>query len=244
MNAVTRVFELTGRRMYPVARVFRTMAPIVARSLLALAFTAAGGGVLGAQGTIAGIALDDDTGAAMPCISVSLVRSDGDVVASTQTLSDGAFMMPSPDAGEYRLRFKMWGAHLLYSPYDTLAPDVNRETIHRLEFRLAADEKGVTRYSDSNPNRPPLPVNRSAAPDYPYVAKQNGRDGEVLMRYLVNDDGTVREDFTHAVEQTHATFERAVRKYVHTTAFTPSYRDNQPVCALVFQQFKFSVSRP
>lgn len=214
----------------------------VARSALALALTTAAAGALGAQGIIAGIALDEETGTAMPCIDVSLTGSDGKVVTSTQTLSDGAFGLPAPDTGVYRLRFKMWGAHLLFAPEDTLSPDANRETIHRLGFRIASDESGVRRYADSNPNRPPRPVNANAAPEYPYAAKQDRRSGEVVMRYLVNDDGTVREDFTRSAGHTDAIFERAVRKFVHTTEFKPSSRDGEPACALVLQRFKFSLA--
>ncbi len=196
------------------------------------------------QGMIAGIALDEKSGDALPCIDVSLVRNDSEVVTRTRTLSDGAFMIPSPPAGVYRLKFTMFGAFPLESPPDTLAPDVDRETVHRLGFRIASSESGEWGYVSSDADRPPRPIDRKASPQYPYVAVQQRRDGEVFMRYLVNVDGTVREQFTQSAGHSDAVFERTVRKFIHATAFEPGRRNHKAVCDLVLQRFKFTVHKP
>ncbi len=216
----------------------------VVRVAFACVFSVAAAGSLYAQGTIAGIALDETTGGALPCIDVSLVRNDGEVVARTRTLGDGAFMMPAPPSGVYRIKFRMFGAYTLESPYDTLTPDADRETIHKLGFRIATSESSEWGYSSSDGDRPPRPIDREARPQYPYLASQNRRDGEVFMRYLVNADGTVREQFTQSVADSHATFERTVRKFIHSTAFEPGHRNQQPVGDLVLQRFSFKVLKP
>jgi protein TonB len=64
-------------------------------------------------------------------------------------------------------------------------------------------------------------------PDYPFAAKREGLDGEVLVEFIVDETGRVLSP--HVVRSTNAVFEEASLRAVAKWRFEPGRRDSQIV---------------
>jgi TonB family protein len=87
-------------------------------------------------------------------------------------------------------------------------------------------------------------VANSAAPAYPPQLLAEGVEGSVLVRYVVDTDGTPDVNSFRIVSTTRREFADAVRQALPHMRFTPARIDERPVKQLVEQPFTFRISRP
>lgn len=78
-----------------------------------------------------------------------------------------------------------------------------------------------------------------AAPLYPYDARREGRSGEVLVEFTVDESGRVRE--ARAVRSTHAGFEDAALRAVARWVFEPGRRHGRVVAFRMAVPIVFNV---
>lgn len=192
-----------------------------------------------AQGAVAGYVFDKTTGRAMPCIDVALVRGDSEVVARTRTVAGGGFILAPPATGQYRLRFSAYGVRSAFTPPDTLSPLSERDVVYRIVFNTARDSTTRARWTDADPDAPPLPIDPTAGPQYPEAMRRSALEGNVVARYLVDSMGVIDEASIERLLESDQRLFAAVRTFLQTARFRPGRRDNAPVCDLVTQEFRF-----
>jgi periplasmic protein TonB len=87
-------------------------------------------------------------------------------------------------------------------------------------------------------------VATSAAPAYPPQLLSEGIEGSVLVRYVVDADGTPDVSSFRVISMTRREFADAVREALPHMRFTPARIDERPVRQLVEQPFSFRIRRP
>jgi TonB family protein len=78
---------------------------------------------------------------------------------------------------------------------------------------------------------------------YPDFYREDGKDGDVWMSFVVTAAGTVDSSSIHVLLSDGEGFESNVRSAVARTRFTPGRRNGVPISMRVFQQFTFRIVR-
>jgi protein TonB len=78
-------------------------------------------------------------------------------------------------------------------------------------------------------------------PRYPDALRARGADGAVLARYVVGEDGRVRDGSVAIVEATDSLLAASVRAALRTARFRPAEVGGRPVAQLVEQRFLFAL---
>jgi protein TonB len=89
-------------------------------------------------------------------------------------------------------------------------------------------------------DRPPRVV-RKTAPRYPLAAKRRDITGSVVVRFLVDPEGRVR-DVSVVRSEPEGVFERSVLQCLPHWRFKPGYLDGRPVPTWVVLPVRFDVS--
>lgn len=84
----------------------------------------------------------------------------------------------------------------------------------------------------------------SAAPVYPPAMAREGKEGHVLMRYVVDTTGRVDMTMSAMLQSSHPLFAEAVREVLPRMRFTPAMVGGQKVRQLVEQNFTFRMALP
>jgi TonB family protein len=87
-------------------------------------------------------------------------------------------------------------------------------------------------------------VATSAAPAYPPLLLNEGIEGTVLVRYVVEANGLADSSSLQIITATRREFADAVRAAIPHMRFTPARIDERPVRQLVEQPFSFRIQRP
>ena len=85
----------------------------------------------------------------------------------------------------------------------------------------------------------PSPAN--GAPVYPASLRSSGVIGDVLVRFVVAENGRVEEGSIDVVETTHPLFADAVRRWLLRNRYAPAELSGQPVRQLVEQRVEFTL---
>lgn len=87
-------------------------------------------------------------------------------------------------------------------------------------------------------------VATSAAPAYPPLLLNEGIEGTVVVRYVVEANGLADSSSLQIISATRREFADAVRAAIPHMRFTPARIDELPVRQLVEQPFSFRIQRP
>ncbi|MEA3245374.1 MAG: M56 family metallopeptidase [Gemmatimonadota bacterium] len=82
----------------------------------------------------------------------------------------------------------------------------------------------------------------SPSPSYPDILKMAGVEGEVLVQFVVEPDGTMMPGSVKILKSTHPLFTAAVNKALMEARYTPAEVDGKKVRQLVQRPFVFSIS--
>lgn len=83
----------------------------------------------------------------------------------------------------------------------------------------------------------------SSGPRYPTELRSAGVEGEVLIQFVVNEQGNVLRESVRTLKASHPEFEQSVLAALPQMRFTPAQKDGQPVPQLVQQPFVFQLKR-
>ena len=194
-----------------------------------------------AQGSVGGVARDRATGSPLPCIDVALLREDSTVVSKTRTFAGGAFSLPAPPAGRYRLRFGGYGWWSVVTALDSLFPTIDQDRTYRLDQPLAIAPADFLGYSDTDADAPPRPRKRNSAPVYPERLARERLEGDAVVRYLVDSLGKVDPKSIEPLLGTDPELFASVKSFLLRTPFVPGRRNFVPVCDLLLQTFGFRI---
>lgn len=110
---------------------------------------------------------------------------------------------------------------------ENAAPSVMSEGAVLYEFQV---EKPVTQ------------AEGSMAPKYPDILRQAGVEGEVLVSFVVNEEGRADAESFKVLRSTHELFATAVRTALPAMRFVPAQVGGKKVKQLVQQPFSFSLA--
>ncbi len=82
-------------------------------------------------------------------------------------------------------------------------------------------------------------VDGSAAPVYPTALMNEGKEGEVMMRYVVDTSGRADPSSLEVLRSTHPAFTLSVRQALAGMRFAPASVEGRRVRQLVEQRFQF-----
>ena len=82
---------------------------------------------------------------------------------------------------------------------------------------------------------------KKVPPKYPYTARRRNITGQVLVRFLVNEDGAVTRPAILEAEP-RGVFEKAVLQALNHWRFTPGYFEGKPVPTWVVLPIRFNLS--
>jgi TonB family protein len=86
-------------------------------------------------------------------------------------------------------------------------------------------------------------ISGSASPRYPEVLRMAGREGRVVARFVVDEEGSVEEKTVRFVQSDNVLFEDAVRSALIRMRFGPAEIAGRKVRQLVEMPFVFALSR-
>jgi TonB family protein len=78
-------------------------------------------------------------------------------------------------------------------------------------------------------------------PEYPRTLRESNVEGEVLVRFVVDSTGRVEAESIVVLQQPHALFGDAVRRWLPRTRYRPAEIGGQPVRQLVEQRIAFAL---
>ena len=132
---------------------------------------------------------------------------------------------PSREADKPRRakpKFDLWGSN----------PAANRSGPGYIDFREVVHQQMIatTRdiaYNPGEVDQPPRYL-RTVPPQYPYLAKRDGVEGKVLLRFVVDLEGMVRDAEVVKAEPA-GVFEEAALKAIERYRFRPAVKDGKTV---------------
>jgi TonB family protein len=202
--------------------------------------TALPSGGAAAQGVIAGYAVQASNSLPLKCIDVALIDSTGATVAATRTREQGMFEFQSPSHGAYRMRFSATGIVTIETSPEMLDPTTSFERLFRLELALGDSVLKSKRW-DEGETTGPLPLPQGAFPQYPADLRNAGKEGEVVIGFVVDSLGRVDASTVVAFRFSHQKFFDAVRDWLPKARFQAAKKGDIPVCAFVVTPFQFTV---
>ena len=118
-------------------------------------------------------------------------------------------------------------------------PQLDLELNPRLKLGPAISAPPPTRYSLGQVDRAPL-ARSQAPPPYPYLARRRGISGEVMVRFLVDRHGAVR-NLEVLKARPPGIFEETVLKTVNRWRFAPAVKDGEAVETWVETTVRFKL---
>ena len=97
-------------------------------------------------------------------------------------------------------------------------------------------------YFEFQVEKPVAPAAGNAAPVFPQILRRAGVEGEVLVQFVVDENGVVMPGTTKVMKATHALFQQAVVDAVPSYRFSPALVGGRPVKQLVQQPFVFALA--
>jgi periplasmic protein TonB len=89
----------------------------------------------------------------------------------------------------------------------------------------------------------PVSALGNVAPDYPASLRETGVEGQVVVEFVVNENGRVDMGSLRIIESTHALFTSSVRTALPRMRFSPARIGGSAVKQYVRQPFTFRLSR-
>ena len=202
---------------------------------LALAALAALAAPLSAQ-TVGGLVRDRRTGMPVAETSVAL-RGAGaadTIVARAKTDSIGAFYLPAPGPGSYRVAFAFGARQVV------LSEPVSVEDSTSFDQReYVVDVPTDVVYFEFQVDKPAAPTT-NLAPAYPARLQEAGIGGSFAVEFVVDTLGHVVLDSFATLQPADPLFVEAVRRVLPRMRFLPAERRGRKVRQLVHQTFAFS----
>lgn len=90
---------------------------------------------------------------------------------------------------------------------------------------------------------PVVPDARNPRPAYPEILRRGGIGGHVLVEFVVDTTGRVRDGSLRVIESTHEPFAASVRRTMSSLRFTPARVQGRKVAQRVRVPFEFEMSR-
>jgi TonB family protein len=103
----------------------------------------------------------------------------------------------------------------------------------------AAGEGGV--FYEFQVEKPVTQAVGSVTPKYPDILRQAGVEGEALVSFVVNEDGTAEGESFKVIRTSHELFAAAIRQALPAMKFVPAEVAGRKVKQLVQQPFSFSL---
>ena len=186
---------------------------------------------LGAQQSVAGVAVDSLTGAPLRCVDVTLQDTTGRVVARTLTASDGSFGLETTTA-PHELEFAVWNRAPTKRAILSADSATSRPRYYTLTFETALPESGPV-WPDTVDSPPGNPIKVPQLRGVSQLARQ-GVAAIAVVRFAVESSGRVDRSSIQVLESSHRTWERSVLDFLRDVEYAPARRNGQPVCALVY----------
>jgi TonB family protein len=86
-----------------------------------------------------------------------------------------------------------------------------------------------------------VPHSANPPPEYPRTLRESNVEGEVLVRFVVDSTGRVERESIVILQEPHALFGDAVRRWLPRTRYRPAEIGGQPVRQLVEQRIAFGL---
>jgi len=99
-----------------------------------------------------------------------------------------------------------------------------------------------TAFNLTEVDQPPR-VLRALDPQYPFLAKRQGIEGRIILRFVVNEEGDVLEPEVSSVEPSEiaGVFDEAALEAVLRYKFRPAIKDGEPVSCIVKLPISFTL---
>ncbi len=204
-------------------------------TLLAVAVLAA---PVTAQGFVGGYVVEHSGGRPVRCLCVSLLDSAGRVVDSTWTRTGGAFQFLVAETGTYRLRFG--AGEIAHVTSDALHVTADSETARVFRIPLELDSATAARLErEANPDRLPRRSSSRDAPKYPERMRLLGIEGDVVLLFGLERNGTIDTMAVFALKATNQEFFQAVWKALPRQKYDSWEAASGQECFLAVQPFFF-----
>ena len=175
-----------------------------------------------------------DTTGRVDSASVEVIESSNRAFEypATELIRRSTFRAASVDGGKVRLKIRLPVRFRIGAPGDSAAPRPPADGI-TVVARRPVHMSGM------------LPPERISGPDaqYPSLLREAGIEGEVVVRFTMNEDGSVQPQSLRVVESSNRAFEAPAVEALRNSRFRPATRDGNPVATTTILTVAFRASR-
>ncbi len=181
----------------------------------------------------------DEHGAPVRGAVVTLLDSAFVGVDSAASDSTGAFYLAARKPGGYLLRVAAPGL----APVESRAFRLEGSEFHqeRIKLAVAAGAPDARIYTDVEVEELAEALPGNQAPAYPLALRNQGIEGEVVVRFVVDSTGRPLLATVKVLRSTREEFSEAVLRALPSFRFTPARIGGRPVAQRVQVPFTFSI---
>jgi TonB family protein len=167
---------------------------------------------------------------------ITALRRANHATAGVKALSP---TQPKPSAQTLRADAKSNNYDLELARLASETADLKKENAARIRVEKAAAAKALNAYNPAQLDKFPQPKTR-VAPEYPKELMEAGITGEVLVEFVVDENGSVVEAF--AASSSDQGFEAAAVAAVEKWKFNAGLKGGRPVNTRLQQPIAFAIS--